>query len=444
MKISKRNSILLLGILCIFYIPFNVSLSSIMYPGILIYAIPVIGCVLICLYEIDFKFSTTIKIQRNAGILCWMLIFGVMLIRNKDIANGMIVPMVYFGVICMMMLILHADVNWFETVWKVVRIYCCIHLFAGLFLLLNQGILESNIISLFDINDNAMNLLKESIDNGYMTGLTYHYSTMGMYMALGTISYSMVVFDAEAKKRKIDWIMFLLMFLGLFLAGKRGALLFTIFSLVIVYIFVNNMANKKVVGRAFLGIGLFLVVFLIAYWKVPQVQSVIERFTTSYSDFDEFSSGRLEFFWERAIDMFFQNPVIGSGWRAFKYKITMFDDLNQNDAHNIYIQLLAEVGIIGFCIVVAFFVIAWYKTFKSIKTIKKLKVLSKKQEVALIISLAYQTYFLLYGFSGNPLYDAQCYFPYFISCIMGFCAANYLKRTDMRSIMDEQESSFSY
>ena len=28
-----------------------------------------------------------------------------------------------------------------------------------------------------------------------------------------------------------------------------------------------------------------------------------------------------------------------------------------------------------------------------------------------------QIFFLVYCFSGNPLYDPQCYIPYFMSCV---------------------------
>ena len=34
----------------------------------------------------------------------------------------------------------------------------------------------------------------------------------------------------------------------------------------------------------------------------------------------------------------------------------------------------------------------------------------------LMISIAVQFFFLMYGFTGNPLYDKEMYLPYFIAC----------------------------
>lgn len=431
MKIEKRKLALFFGIVCLFYIPFNVSLRSVMYPGNLIYTIPILGCILIYLYQTDFKINTNLHKNKFTGFLLWSVLYFIIFIRNCDVAKGVTINVLYLAIIFIVMLILNNNVEWFEMLWKVIRIYCCIHLFAGFFLLINKNILISYVIPHFNVGENTLSLLGQCINNGYMTGLTYHYSTMGMYMSLGTIAFSGVIFDSKRKKKKSEWLIFILMLLGLFLTGKRGPLIFAVISITIVYFCTNKIKNKKVFVRTSLGIIAFIAMFFIAYISIPQVRSVIERFTSSSDNLNDFSSGRIEYFWVKAINMFQDRPLLGNGWRAFRYKITSISTLNANDAHNIYLQLLAEVGLIGFCIAAAFFVTAWYKTFKAIKLQKKMQVLSNTQEISLIISLCYQTYFLLYGFTGNPLYDMQCYFPYFVSCIMGYCAFNFLKKVNV-------------
>ena len=39
-------------------------------------------------------------------------------------------------------------------------------------------------------------------------------------------------------------------------------------------------------------------------------------------------------------------------------------------------------------------------------------------------SLAMQIFFLLYGFTGNPLYDREMFVPYFIACAISVNYAN--------------------
>ena len=39
-------------------------------------------------------------------------------------------------------------------------------------------------------------------------------------------------------------------------------------------------------------------------------------------------------------------------------------------------------------------------------------------------SLAMQIFFILYGFTGNPLYDREMFVPYFIACAISVNYAN--------------------
>ena len=40
---------------------------------------------------------------------------------------------------------------------------------------------------------------------------------------------------------------------------------------------------------------------------------------------------------------------------------------------------------------------------------------------AMVFSVSMQVFFLLYGFTGNPLYDKEMYFPYYIACAVYLC-----------------------
>jgi O-antigen ligase len=72
---------------------------------------------------------------------------------------------------------------------------------------------------------------------------------------------------------------------------------------------------------------------------------------------DDISSGRLHF-WQVALQIFASNPVLGAGLDAFGSAFTQFDTRNGmfrvEQAHNDYLQILADGGIIGFLCVAAF------------------------------------------------------------------------------------------
>src|SRR5262249_50713223 len=67
--------------------------------------------------------------------------------------------------------------------------------------------------------------------------------------------------------------------------------------------------------------------------------------------------------------IFMQHPVLGEGFGTFRYNFHQYvpgitDDL---DAHNLYLQTLAETGTIGF---IVFFVSMWLFFLKGFKLIK--------------------------------------------------------------------------
>ena len=72
---------------------------------------------------------------------------------------------------------------------------------------------------------------------------------------------------------------------------------------------------------------------------------------------EDVSSGRLHF-WQTSLEIIRHNPLLGVGLDAFGVAYTPFDTWNGiyrlERAHNDYLQILAETGVIGFACLVAF------------------------------------------------------------------------------------------
>jgi O-antigen ligase len=85
---------------------------------------------------------------------------------------------------------------------------------------------------------------------------------------------------------------------------------------------------------------------------------------------DDISNGRTHF-WQIATQMFFNYPILGVGLDSFGVAFTKFDTWNGNfrieQAHNEYLQVLAESGIIGFACVAAFIFFLFKQSFAVIK-----------------------------------------------------------------------------
>ncbi|MDM7923243.1 MAG: O-antigen ligase family protein [Pyrinomonadaceae bacterium] len=85
------------------------------------------------------------------------------------------------------------------------------------------------------------------------------------------------------------------------------------------------------------------------------------------------TSGRLHF-WAVALKIFLANPVFGVGFDAFGAAFTRFDTWNGTfrleQAHNDYLQMLADGGILGFACIAAFVVLFFKRVLGSIAKVE--------------------------------------------------------------------------
>jgi O-antigen ligase len=84
----------------------------------------------------------------------------------------------------------------------------------------------------------------------------------------------------------------------------------------------------------------------------------------------DFTSGRAQF-WQAALKIFYDHPIIGVGLDAFGAAYSQYDAtsgaLRVEQAHNDYLQILADAGILGFICVAAFIFILFRQGFVVIR-----------------------------------------------------------------------------
>lgn len=257
----------------------------------------------------------------------------------------------------------------------------------------------------------------------YRSGFTAHYSTNSIYLSLGLVCWCCGLVGSRKKARFKDSILGLILLLALFLTTKRGPLVASVAAIVISYLFVNR---KKLTGTMFktLAVAAIAVIAVGVFATfVPAVQATLERFI-ELSD-DGTGNGR-SYLYECAWSMFHANPLLGCGWGTYsKYVAStslgaMYSNLgfSSMSAHNVYLQLLAETGVIG---LISFVFPAFVSIFVAMHhSESQVEERLYGDSFCLWACLGMQVYFLIYCFSGNPLYDPQCYIPYFISCVAVF------------------------
>lgn len=171
---------------------------------------------------------------------------------------------------------------------------------------------------------------------------------------------------------------YLLMALSLFtiiICSKRGVFVATIVGMIILMFYLYRGKNFLI---KFLGVAIFFtVVLLVLYQTNAFVSAFLNRFVS-----DNFLTGRDVIYKSLMNDFGESNFLIGRGTAA-TYMIA------ESGAHNIYIQILYDHGVIFSIPYYCFLAYNYYLSFKN----------------KCPISLFVQTMFLVYGLSGNPLYS---------------------------------------
>ena len=149
--------------------------------------------------------------------------------------------------------------------------------------------------------------------------------------------------------------------------------------------------------------------------------TVVGRFIDT-ADSGDISSGRIDV-WMNAIETISSHTFIGIGWEQYVNQGGWFWNI-----HNIYLQLYIETGILGSIFYIGWFTFHLCRTWRLYSYMRINEKYYSKNDVCFInFSLAMQILFLLYGFTGNPLYEAIMYVPYFIACAISVYYVKYYK-----------------
>ena len=130
--------------------------------------------------------------------------------------------------------------------------------------------------------------------------------------------------------------------LGIGLTGSRGGMLATIVALTIVPLTLTRLTP----GRRATAILLLLLAGGIAVTYVPE--QIVERLATTTSEVEDLSIGGRFKLWVAGLRAFTQHPIMGYGPAGFKGAIFAQMGRLTQVAHNSYISVLVEEGLVGF------------------------------------------------------------------------------------------------
>jgi O-antigen ligase len=152
-----------------------------------------------------------------------------------------------------------------------------------------------------------------------------------------------------------------------FLSGSRGGMLAVLVEFLVLAIVL--LRHRKRV-RIAIGVGAFAVVLvsLLAWLGGSQLSERVSSISTEART--EISGGMRLSIDRDAFHMFLQRPLLGWGLRTFPVVYPQFRSFYTNffvnEAHNDYLQLLAEMGLLGFGVMAWFLVLLYRRALSKI------------------------------------------------------------------------------
>lgn len=270
------------------------------------------------------------------------------------------------------------------------------------------------------------NALK-SANLGEYTGILGGNQQAAVFLNIGIVAHLARCYANRKIDRK-SLFYILIYLLAIILTSKR---MLTVIPLIVFMVYYFMSATKNKYSKFF--VTMFFA-FVIAYIGINLEPDLSVKFLTYFSGEgdNDLLSGRGAF-WKGCQQMFAEEPIHGYGLASFNgvyYEKTHYLFHGEPwiyHAHNIYYQMMAELGIIG----IAFFLI---QAVKVVNVVYRFNTNKKKftQEQAIILfwCMGIIITLLLYGLTGNILYNSEeiCWYVFALNGI-GYIAVSTKKKS---------------
>lgn len=352
------------------------------------------------------------SLRLSVSALAWTTIvvmaLGSFLLLGSDVTTN---PKrtVTFAITVFLMIALSNTVAWIRPAARIAIGMLSIHAVATLFFMVYPTVYSALIKPRFFASErNAV---------GFQSGLTSHYSYNGMLLSAGLLlAIGWAWSENRERTRKslyVSPILLVVLFgVALLATTKRGPVLAVVLAFVITSVVISGRIKTGMILKLiFGGTGLVVLLIVVAQF-VPAILSIVTRLGEAVSSTSEVdaTNGR-SLLWRRAVDLWSQSPVVGHGWGTYRYYWEGRSDVTTQSAHNVFLNLLAEVGVLGLVVYIAAILPPLVGLWKAARNIANYEL---QMRPMIYFAFAYQMFYLVYSLSGSPLYDVECYLFFLI------------------------------
>jgi len=325
--------------------------------------------------------------------------------RPKESIKFIFLFSTYFAI----KLVLQREFNWWKIFLKLAYIFSAANLLGVLLSLIAPNLMHK-FAELVYSGEN-LEIYISFVKADTFPGLNSQTSLTAFFISIFIAFVASDIF--QNPKKLLNYFLLALSIVALFLTKKRSFLIANIVAFL--FLFWKSGRNKKSGSKfiiiCLIGIVLYIVTEYSASW-----QGVLDKWEVIGSTGD-ISNGRFDR-WEETIEIWKTAPFFGVGTNVF---------VNEYDlsSHNVFLQLMAEMGIFG----VATFVLMIISSWRQIAYAFKQSECSGDSKAIYMTSASFylQIVFIAYCFFGNPVYDMHFMLPYALFTALSGSYNNYLR-----------------
>ena len=401
-KKNNKTKLQTLGALLVLFPLFNTAIvpSAGIY-ALIPYMSTFIGTILLLIVAEKQKITKS----RLGCAFCVLVVTLVLLIHNSFLSQwlrlGTAFSYFFYLFIGLLLSIIKIDQ---KCISRVLEVCFLEHMIVSSLAIIVPVFYENNILSAICNGQSECQAIG-NFHAGSNPGLTRHYSMNGTILTIATIYYYSKFYIEKNKK---NVILLILAFALLLTVGKRAHPVIAIASILIHYlIYGKALLGEKIkkILKIFIIGALLVVGFIAASHYVPQLSTPLKR-AERISKSDDISNGRKPLY-DLAIKNWKDYPVFGKGWGSFSIDADVYSERYHTryiEAHNDYLQMLAEMGIIG---LIAYMYIVINIIKDAHRSMKRAESNDTKSFTSFVF--LYILFFLLYGLTGHPLHTELTY-----------------------------------
>lgn len=260
--------------------------------------------------------------------------------------------------------------------------------------------------------------LATNMVNGRYLGLTDYVWYTVLLLLIGG-GYLISCFNGKLADNKHKVLMLLILYLAVLLAGSRSSMI--LFPVLVVLFYGGKHRGIIVCGMLIVG---GLMYYYLTHTNFTSGTNFVRLFYKMQQLIEQISSGEeidemRASLKVRAVSDFVAHPIFGIGWFEFSNQsVYIYGNDRFLHAHNLYLQLLAENGIIGTLIIVFAPFMIFVKNIWTVSRLKATKLKDTSEYHIAKFCLLVLTYFYIASWLHVTIYDGQTMVIFNMICAM--------------------------